>query len=275
VSTLVIARLTFHEALRRRIVLAALLLGLLFLVVYGVGFHFIDQELRREGSTPLELFGFRTFLTTAGLYVVNFLMVMLTVLTSVDTLSGEVGSGTIHTLAAKPLRRWEIVLGKWLGFAAMLSLYLLLVAGGVIAIVNSASGQFPTGVVPGIPLMWLNVLLLLSVTLLGGTLLSTLANGVTLFGLYAVAFIGGWIEQIGSFFENQTALNIGIISSLLLPSEALWRRAAYEMQPLASVIDIGPFITISVPSPLMIGYAVVYGALALLLAMIVFTRRDL
>ena len=75
------------------------------------------------------------FLLMAGMYVVNFLTAMMTVLTSVDTLSGEISSGTIHTLVSKPVRRWEIVLGKWLGFAGMLTLYLLLMAGGVMLIV--------------------------------------------------------------------------------------------------------------------------------------------
>jgi hypothetical protein len=62
------------------------------------------------------------------------------VLTSVDTLSGEIASGTIHTLVAKPLRRWEIVLGKWLGFSGMLTLYLLLMAGGVVTVVYLVGG---------------------------------------------------------------------------------------------------------------------------------------
>ena len=46
--TFVIARLTFLEAVRRRIVLAAFLLGLSFLVLYGAGFYFTRQE-----ATPL------------------------------------------------------------------------------------------------------------------------------------------------------------------------------------------------------------------------------
>ena len=142
VNTLTIARLTFREASRRKILLAALLLGLLFLVVYGLGFHFIMREVEKEvGSMRmLELNQIRNFLLMAGMYVVNFLTVMMTVLTSVDTLSGEIASGTIHTLVSKPVRRWEIVLGKWLGFAGMLSLYLLLMGGGVMGLVLPALG---------------------------------------------------------------------------------------------------------------------------------------
>jgi Cu-processing system permease protein len=204
--------------------------------------------------------------------------VMMAVLTSVDTISGEIASGTIHTLVTKPVRRWEVVLGKWLGFVGMLTLYLLLMAGGVMALVYAVSGYTAPNALRGLGLMWLNALLLLNISLLGGTTLSTLANGVLVFGLYGVAFVGGWIEQIGAFpfIQNQTAVNIGIISSLIIPSEALWKRAVFEMQsPLAGIIGTTPFTASSVPSPLMIEYAALYAAVVLVLAIRQFKKRDL
>jgi Cu-processing system permease protein len=279
-TTWVIARLTFLEAARRKILLAALVLGLVFLVVYGLGFYYIQQEFERNPNGPpmLARREILSFLMLAGLYVVNFLTVMMAVLTSVDTISGEIASGTIHTLVTKPVRRWEVVLGKWVGFVGMLTLYLLLMAGGVMALVYAVSGYTAPNALRGLGLMWLNALLLLNISLLGGTTLSTLANGVLVFGLYGVAFVGGWIEQIGAFpfIQNQTAVNIGIISSLIIPSEALWKRAVFEMQsPLAGVIGTTPFTASSVPSPLMIEYAALYAAVILALAIRQFKRRDL
>ena len=274
----VISYLTFHEAARRKILLAAVVLGLVFLVVYGIGFNFMNGELtRRPGATSLiERNEIRNFLMLAGLYVVNFLAVMMAVLTSVVTISGEVASGTIHTLVSKPVHRWEIVLGKWLGFAVMLTFYLLLMAGGVIGLVYLISGYLPPNPARGVLYLLFNALLMLSVTILGGSMLSTLANGVLVFGLYGVAFIGGWIEQIGSLLENQTAINVGVITSLILPSEALWKRLAFEMQsPLVRALGFSPFSSSSVPSPLMVGYALLYALVALLLAMRQFSRRDL
>lgn len=277
-TTFVLARLTFHEAARRRILLAALVLGVLFLVVYGLGLHFIRQEELRNPITGRAGRGeIYNFLMMAGLYVVNFLTVMMTVLTSVDTLSGEIASGTIHTVLAKPVHRAEIVLGKWLGFAIMLSLYILLMAGGVLLLVHWIGGYSAPRPLLGISLIWLNGLLMLSISLLGGALLSTLANGVLVFGLFGVAFVGGWIEQIGAFINNSAAIHIGIVSSLVMPSEALWKRAAFEMRsPLASALGFSPFTApTSVPSPLMVAYAAFYLLLALFLASYFFSRRDL
>lgn len=276
-TTLVIARLTFREAARRKILLAALALGLIFLVVYAIGFYYVNKDLSASGNAGLiERSEIRNFFMMAGLYVVNFLCVMMAVLTSVDTLSGEIASGTIHTLVAKPVQRWEIVVGKALGFCGMLTLYVLLMGGGVVAVVYLLGGYQAPNVLRGLSLMWLNVILLLNVSLLGGATLSTLANGVLVFGMYGIAFLGGWIEQVGSLVQNQTAVNIGIISSLIIPSEAIWRRAAYEMQsPLVQALGFSPFSSGSVPSLFMIAYAIVYAAIALLLAIRQFRRRDL
>lgn len=274
----VIARLTILEAARRKILLAALLLGVAFLIIYSLGFHYMNQEMLTSEHGPglLQLNEIRNFLLLAGMYVVNFLTIMMAVLTSVVTLSGEISSGTIQTLVAKPVQRWEIVIGKWFGFVGMLTLYLLLMAGGVTVSVYLISGYSPPHLGLGMLMLWLNAILLLSVSFFGGAMLSTLANGVMVFGLYGLAFIGGWIEQIGSLISNQTAVQIGVISSLIIPSEALWKRAAFEMQsPLIRALGFSPFSSPSVPSVFMVWYAVIYMFLALGLAMRKFQRRDL
>jgi ABC-type transport system involved in multi-copper enzyme maturation permease subunit len=281
-STWIIARLTFQEAARRKILLAALLLGMLFLLVYGLGLHFIMLDIEKSFSPQrvLEMNEIRNFLLMAGTYVVNFLTAMMTVLTSVDTLSGEINSGTIQTLTSKPIRRWQIVLGKWFGFAIMLTLYLVMMGGGVMAIVYLRSGYVAPNPWNALTILWLNALVLLSVSLLGGSLLSTLANGVMVFGLYGVAFIGGWIEQIGNFLPDasasQTAINIGVVTSLIMPSEALWKRAAHEIQsPLVAAIGFSPFTSSVYPSNAMLIYAGLYLSVALALAVRAFQRRDL
>jgi ABC-type transport system involved in multi-copper enzyme maturation permease subunit len=279
VPTLVIARLTFREAGRRRILVAALGLGIVFLTIYGLGIHFIRADMAKQGQHLQRVVAVPAynFLTLSGLYVVNFLTLTLTVLTAVDTVSGEIDGGTIQAIAAKPILRRQILIGKWLGFAAMVTLYLVLMAGGVMVLSRAILDYSVPNGLRGLALIWGNQLLILNVTLLGGTLLSTLANGVLVFAGYGVAFIGGWMEQIGAFLGNQTTVVIGIIASLLMPSEAVWRRASFEMQSsLTSALPATPFTgAISVPSRAMVAYAVVYATIALALAVWSFGQRDL
>lgn len=278
--TFVIARLTFLEASRRRILLAGLLLGVAFLIIYSIGLYFIHRELvLHPPSGPgasvaaKEIYN---FLFIAGLYAVNFLAVAMGALISADTLAGEIGSGTIQAVVTKPVRRAEIVLGKWLGYAGLLALYLLLMIGGVLASVWIQAGYHAPHLWQGAGLMYLESLLMMTITLACSSTLSTLATGGVVFGLYGLAFISGWVEQIGSFLKNQTAINVGIVSSLIIPSEALWKRAAFEMQsPLIGALGFSPFSSPSVPSAAMIVYAGLYLAVCLALAVHQFNRRDL
>ena len=79
-----------------------------------------------------------------------------------------------------------------------------------------------------------------------------------------------------SFEHLNEAVNVGVISSLLIPSEALWKRAAFEMQsPLVSALGFSPFTAASMPSQIMVLYGLIYAVLALWLAIRLFTRRDL
>jgi Cu-processing system permease protein len=278
-TVLTMARLTFKEASRRKVMLAAILLGVAFLLIFWIGFEFIASEIRNtpRGMNALAMSEGSNMILMAGLYAVNFLTVMMTVLVSVDTLSGEIASGTIHTLVSKPVRRWEIVVGKWLGFAALLTCYEVMMVGGVMLAVYVVTGYTPPNPFSGIVMLWLVAMLLLSVSFLGGASLSTLANGVMVFGLYGIGFVGGWIEQIGSFLNNQAAIQVGIITSLIMPTEALWKRAAYEMQSALSgmVGGMTPFSSSSVPSPAMLVYAVLYLVVVFALAIRKFQTRDL
>ena len=134
----------------------------------------------------------------------------------------------------------------------------------------------PPHAVRGALLILFEGTVLLTLALAGGTRLSTLANGVTVFGLYGLAFVGGWMEQIGTFAGNATARYIGIATSLLVPSESLWQLAAHHMQPpLVRDLGIGPFSPASVPSPAMVAWAGLHVALVLAAAVWSFQRRDL
>ncbi|WP_420641479.1 ABC transporter permease [Candidatus Leptofilum sp.] len=276
-TILIFAELTIRESQRRKVLWLALLLAISFLTIFGLGLHLIYREIEQIGVAVEEIEIGLGVLFSSGLYVINFLVVVMGVLISVTAVSGEIDTHTIEALVTKPVRRWEVILGKWLGFAAILIVYILLLAGGLISIYRWRTGFAVPNIPAGLGLMLLQGLLVLSLTLLGGTRLSTLANGVLAFMLVGIAFIGGWVEQIGSLLQNETAVDIGIFTSLIMPTEILWKQALSLLQPrvTSSPFAAGPFVVLSQPSDLMIWYAGVYTAVLLLLSLVSFTRRDL
>ncbi|HWR54093.1 MAG TPA: ABC transporter permease [Bryobacteraceae bacterium] len=276
----VIAGLTLREAVRRRTVTAGLVLGGAFLALYGLGVHLMVADTRFQGisenTPPVVRRQALNVVLMMGMYAANWLVVLLTVLSSVDTLAGEIASGTMQSLATKPLPRREIVLGKWLGFAGLIAPFLLLLGGGVILEMWLIAGHLPPNAPAALALIGMESLLLLAVTFRLGVSLSTLATGITVLGLHMLAFLGGWIEEFGAIAKSETAVNIGVIASLLMPSEALWRKAASGLQG-AAIGGFGqtPFSTSSVPSAAMVVYAAVYMVAALGFAVRRFSKRDL
>jgi ABC-type transport system involved in multi-copper enzyme maturation permease subunit len=219
---------------------------------------------------------FLNFVVMAGLYAVNFLTIMTAVFTPVDTLSGEISSGVMQTVAAKPIRRSEIVLGKWIAYWFIIAGYLTLLAGGTLLITRLLTGFMPPHVEQGLPLMLLEATVLLTLSIAGGTRFSTITNGVAVFGLYGLAFLGGWFEQIGTLMNNGAARYLGTLVSLVMPSEVLWQRAAYFMQPpLMRDLHLTPFSPASLPSVAMVVWAVGYIVVGLIFALRSFRQRAL
>jgi ABC-type transport system involved in multi-copper enzyme maturation permease subunit len=270
---LTIAYLTFLEARRRKIVPAVVICGALFLIVYGIALHFIADRippgLQRQAGVQV--------LALAGLYVANFLTIAVAVLLPIDTLSGEISSGVMQTLASKPVHRAEIVLGKWLAFFGMSAVYLLFTGGGVVLLVRVIAGFAQPHTWVALPLLLLGAALMLSISLAGGARLSTVSNAIVAFAFYGVAFIGGWIEQIGAMLGADTARYIGTAISLVSPVDSLWRRAQLELTPplIATAAQFTPFGAGGVPSNAMIVWAVGFAAVALALAISAFRRRAL
>ena len=276
----IMAGVTFREAARKKLLWMALLAGSAFLALFGTGLHFQLKDFASRTSPLIARQGVDALLMV-GLYAVDLMAAVMTVLTSVDTLSGEIDSGTIQAVATKAITRSQLLLGKWLGFIGMLTLYVALMMGGITTLtylmsLRSLGGVAPHHLLRGMSLIWLECVLLLTVTFMFGTSLSTLTNGVLALGMHGLAFIGGWIEQAGALTHSPRAVNVGIAASVLMPSESLWRRAAFEMQsPLVGAMGFSPFSNASVPSVAMVAYAGVYVAVALGFALRCFGRRDL
>ena len=221
-TTLLIARVTFREAARRMILWIAMLAGVGFLAFFWTALHFVTKH----QSPHTSIVDFRegiVMMTMMVLYAGSMMTSLMAVLTSCDTLSGEIASGTIHAIATKPVQRWCIVFGKWVGFVGMLTLYVLLVEGGTILISWFQSGYRPPHGLAVLCLIWLQAMVLLGVTMAASSSFSSITSGAISLGLYGLAFVGGWIEQFGSLRHVKACVELGILSSLIMPSDALWR----------------------------------------------------
>jgi ABC-type transport system involved in multi-copper enzyme maturation permease subunit len=288
VNALVITRFTLQEAVARRVIVAGALLSLAFLALYAVGFSFMygfaataPSPVRPNVPPATVVFG--NVFTVLGMYAIHFLSSFLALFLSVGAIAAEVESGTLHAILARPIRRWEFVLGRWLAGVLLIALYVGLMAGLVLGISWWISGYEAPRPIQAIGLMVLGAVLLLTLGLLGSTLLSTLANGVVVFTLFGLAWLAGIIEFIGAALPNESMVNVGIAVGLLIPSDTLWRAASYFLQSpifLAAAAAGGgragiPFMAMTAPSGTQLVWAALYPLLCLGAAVLSLARRDL
>ena len=283
---LVIARLTVQESSRRRLLLALMILTLIVVGFSAWGFNKITTVTNSSGQTlPTQQVD---VITSQLLIVVTFMFSGVLALSAAvvagPLISSEVESGLLLSMLARPLRRSEVVLGKWLGLGILVAAYAAGAASLELAAVDWATGYLPPHPIELTLFVAAEGLVLLSL----GLLLSTRLSGITAGVIALVAWLMGWIAgvvgDIGTGLQNQALENVGIVSHLVLPSDGLWRGAIYAMEPdslIAAMRAAGtfgranPFAAVDPPPVPFLLWVVAWFVLVLGLSIWSFRRREI
>src|SRR4051812_5497775 len=127
-----IARLTWKAAFRFRLfwVMAALLL---------VSVVALPLLLKDDGSAR----GFTQILLTYTLSVITVLLGFSTLWLACGTLARDIEEAQMQLVAVKPIARWEIWLGKWLGLFALNAALLAVAGAGVYTLIQFRARRLP------------------------------------------------------------------------------------------------------------------------------------
>ncbi|MGD8192345.1 ABC transporter permease [Brevibacillus ginsengisoli] len=288
-----IAKLAYKELLYKRIFFIPFLMSVAFLIFYAVATHFAaDQTLEGVGKSggtdtrlTLENLFVGTQLLGIGLYFSSFITILLAILGSIGSISGEVESHQMDTLLARPITRQTIILGKFTGLACVLIVYALLMFLGIIFVNQEFAGPYLavqlslSQLIHAGSLYLLQPIIVVAVSLLFSSRLTTMSGGIIMIILYGISFVGGFLEQFGALFHNSSLTNTGIVTSLIFPVDSLFRKMTLYLFDSAddpvSFASQGIFASASTPSDAMIGYAILYSIIALVIATRIFAKRDL
>jgi ABC-type transport system involved in multi-copper enzyme maturation permease subunit len=229
---LTFARLEIWEAARRRLLLALVLLTLAIIVVTSFGFSRLWTV--TAGGVPIGEVQVRLIasqLLVVVAFMFSFVLALSSVMVAAPSLSGDVESGLVLSLLARPVRRFDVALGKWLGLALLVVCY----AGGAGGL-ELLGVDLTTGYVPPHPVELLlyiagEGLVLLTLALLFSTRLAGMTGGIIALVLYLTAWIGGIVGGVGQALNNDSLTYTGLGSKLLVPTDVLWRGAVYAMEP--------------------------------------------
>ncbi|SDX38355.1 ABC-2 family transporter protein [Marininema mesophilum] len=279
-----IMKLTMREILYKRIFHVILILTSIFLITYAIGTYYVDHDLDvSNGMDPLTKPFLSTQLLGMGLYFAAFIVSLLAIFSSVGSISKEIESKQIDPILSRPLSRSSFIWGRFIGMSILLAVYAFFLFL-CITMINQWLGGGLKVVVSGMQLLSALALfvfqpiLLVAISLALSARFSSLNCGITMVMLYVLGMISGFIEQIGAMAKSTTMINIGIISSLIFPLDSLFRKMTIFLfdsadDPLSFATQ-GIFGSMSVPSNAMLIYAVIYGLVALAIAMQIFAKRD-
>lgn len=249
------------------LVLAALALSIIFLGSAPIGI--VDAD-------PIAL----TVVSLASLTI--FLVPLLALMLSFDTVVGEAERGTLLLLLSYPMSRWQIVAGKFLGQIAILSLATLIgygAAGATLyALHGEAAGAWPIFV----RLIGSSILLGAAFIAIGGLVSVTVRERATAAGLA----VGVWLVFVllydGALLAVLVAdqgrlLSPAVLDVLLLlnPTDAyrLYNLAGdSRVATLAGLTGIGQ--TGAIPPVLLVTALFGWIAVPLVLTILVFQRRQ-
>jgi Cu-processing system permease protein len=282
-DAITIAGHALREAVRRRVLLVVSLLTAVFLGLYALAaFEAFDSLDRTPGGVvPLDeraLAG-GTLLGLA-MFVALFLGVVLAVFLTLDAVRGDAERGLLQPLVVRPVGRTTLLAGRLLAASAVCASYVVVVFL-LAALITRAAGDFTPSshVVPAAGLA-LGVVTVVAVSLLGSTVLSTTANGIAVFMVFATGLAGGLLGQIGDGLKVDALTTASSIISWIVPFEALYQNGLHALTSdiggaAGVIVQLGPFGGASNVGAAIWPYAVAWSAAVLALAALAFGRRDL
>ncbi|PSR15604.1 ABC transporter permease [filamentous cyanobacterium CCP3] len=251
----VIARTVFLEVIRDRILY---LIALFALVMVIARVLLPDIAAGAENKILLDL----------GLAAIHLLSVIVAVFVGTGLINKEIEKRTVLVLIAKPVSRAEFIVGKHLGLTAVLAV-LIAALGIIFVVLLGASGvPFSLGSI-GLALLFmaLEAALLVAVAIVFGVFTSSLLATLLTFAVYLMGHLSQDMVAFGELSENPAVQRLTNTLYLVLPDlERLNLRnaAAYGMELLPSAATLGGHAL----------YGLLYTALLLAVAILVFSRRQ-
>lgn len=286
---LIIARLTLRETSRRKLLLALVIFTILTALLTGWMFHKLLTLPCNTNGTPhpcphSEIMLLASTLLILLSFMFSFVLALGAAFVTAPSIAGDIESGVLLSMLTRPIRRSDVLLGKWLALGLLLSIY-----GGGTAAMEFIIMKIAMGYVPPHPLLAIAFIVgegivVLTLTMLASTRLSAITGGVVVLILFGAAWLGGITSTVGAAFHNPTIENVGTVSSLIMPSDGLWRGAIYNLEPVALMLaqagegragSGNPFGVTAPPTTAYIIWSLLWIAAMLALAAWSFYRREL
>jgi Cu-processing system permease protein len=185
---LTVARNAFREAVRDRV-----LYNLVFFALLMIAAAIIVGQISMDIETVVMI--------SLGLSAISLIGLLIAVFTGVGLVSKEIDKRTLHAVLARPLRRWEFLLGKFAGLVLTLAVNTAAMAAGLflaLLVVKHSLVRGDSVVLVAIYFILLKLMLVVALAMLFSCFTSP---------LLAILFTGG-IYVAGLFVSELRSLQV-------------------------------------------------------------------
>jgi ABC-type transport system involved in multi-copper enzyme maturation permease subunit len=246
---------TFREAIRDR-VLYNLILFVLLLVA--------SAPLFGQISIGME----RLVLVNVGLSSISLFGVIIAIFLGIGLVSKEIEKKTLYTILSRPVRRWEFIVGKYLGLIMTLVVNTaLMTAGFYIALMVTSHALHKTDglLLVAIYFTVLQFLIVTALTVLFSTFSSPIFSAIFAFALFVIGTFAEDLKNFAAISKGATKL-LATAIAYLMPNFAslnVIAQAAHDQGVSGRLILFNTL------------YALLYSASAVAAAVLIFERRNL
>ena len=285
-TALTTLRATLREGIRRRLLLAMFGLSAVAVLLTAWGYSQLGNlSAGRNGPLdPQQIQLIASQLLILVMFLFSFVLSLSAVFAAAPSVAGELESGEALAVLARPIRRRDVLIGKWLGLCLVIVIYALLATAIELGAALVTTGYLPPHPVEAALYLAGVGLTMLTVTLLLSTRLAPATAGIVAMLLFGLAWLAGVIGGIGIALGDPVTGFVGDIGRIVIPSDGLWRGALFSLEPPAVLIGAAgagpelaafPFFAAAPPPLLYLAWAVVWNIGAFILAAFSLERRDL
>jgi len=277
----IIARLTLREAVRRKLLWSLAGLTIAIAVLTAWGFSRLADASPVTG--PLEMVGVSQVLVLLA-FMFSFVLAMTAVFAASPAIGPEIESGLLLAMLARPIRRGDVLLGRWLGLSLVLVVYALVAGYLEIGAVAATTGYLPAEPVLAPLYLAGQTLVLLTLAIVFSTRIASVAGGAVAVVAYGLAWMAGIMGGIGDTINSDVLRWAGLVTHVILPSDILWRGSVFALSPTEQVLkeggidgrvfQVSPFYASSPPGPLWLTWCVVWIVAALAVGIVLLRDRE-
>lgn len=255
----------FRDSVRDKVLYNLVLFAVLLISAsYLIGQLTAGQDLKIIKDLALGAIG------VFGLFIAVFI--------GIGLVAKEVERRSIYTILSKPVRRHELVLGKYAGLVLTLAINVAVMVVAMYAVLGYMSlieteefrqsleaPAMDPAMLKAVFLIFVQLMLVTAIAVFFSTFSSPMLSAVLTFGLYVVGHFSADLRNFQEVVDSAPAVYVAHALYYLLPN-----LAPFDVK--AAVVHAQP-VTLEYMA-LTTGYGLTYIAALLVLAVLVFTRRD-